>query len=261
MPRKLRIIDPGFYHVINRGVEQRNIYLEAEDYDKFLLIIKDVFEQYNIILHAYCLMTNHYHLLIETTKHNISDAMKKLNSFYSIYFNKKYKRSGHLWQGRFSSYYLYDDVHFWYVAKYIERNPISANMVKQIDYYKYQSYFQWKFKHEYFILIKNSKIYDMTLKEYEEFISSDIQDELLEKIYMSPKYIKQDEKMKILYKRLETFFEEDHDINRNTNIKKAYEYGYTNAEIANYLNLSFNTIKNILIKRGRSDPIYDQFKK
>ena len=86
----------------------------------------------------------------------------------------------------------------------------------------------------------------MTLKEYEEFISSEIQDELLEKIYMSPKYIKKNEKMKILYKRLETFFEEDYDIDRNYNIKKAYEYGYTNTEIADYLNLSFNTIKNII---------------
>ena len=246
MPRKPRITEPGFYHVINRGVERRNIYLETEDYDNFLDILKKVFEQYGIILHTYCLMTNHYHLLLETKEHNISDAMKKLNSFYSIYFNKKYNRSGHLWQGRFASYYLYDDVHFWYVAKYIERNPIKANMIKKVDHYKYQSFFQWKFKNKYFELLKNSKIFDMTLNEYEDFISSDIQDEFLEKIYMSPKYIKKDGKMKILYKRLETFFEADDDANRNDNIKKAYEYGYTNAEIADCLNLSFNTIKNII---------------
>ena len=141
MPRKPRIIEPGFYHILNRGVERRNIYLEEEDYDKFIDILKKIFKQYNITLHAYCLMTNHYHLLLETNENNISDAMKKLNSFYSIYFNKKYNRSGHLWQGRFASYYLYDDVHFWYVAKYIERNPIKANMIKRIDHYKYQSFF------------------------------------------------------------------------------------------------------------------------
>jgi REP element-mobilizing transposase RayT/DNA-binding CsgD family transcriptional regulator len=191
-------------------------------------------------------MTNHYHLLIETKEPNISDAMKRLNSLYSIYFNKKYHRSGHLWQGRFASYYLYDDVHFWYVAKYIERNPIKANMVKQIDHYKYQSFFQWKFKLEHYELIKDSKIFDMTLLEYEEFISSEIQEEILEKIYMSPKYIKKDGEMKILYKRLETFFEQDHDINRNTNIKKAYDYGYTKTEIADFLNISNTAVSKIL---------------
>ncbi|MGB3751901.1 MAG: transposase [Arcobacteraceae bacterium] len=246
MPRKERITHPGFYHVVNRGVERRNVFLDGDDFDKFLSILYKVCKQYSISLHAYCLMTNHYHLLIETKEPNISDAMKSLNSLYSIYFNKKYKRSGHLWQGRFASYYLYDDVHFWYVAKYCERNPIKANMVKQIDQYKYQSFFQWKYKLEHYALIKDSKIFDMTLVEYEEFISSEIQEEILEKIYMSPKYIKKDGEMKILYKRIETFFEEDKDINRNNNIKKAYEYGYTNTEIAEYLKLSFNTVKNVI---------------
>jgi len=205
------------------------------------------FSIYNITTHAFCLMTNHYHLLIETKEPNISVAMKRVNSLYSIYFNKKYKRSGHLWQGRFASYYLYDDIHFWYVAKYIERNPISAKMVKQIDYYKYQSFFLRKFQSEYYKLIENSKILDMTLDEYEEFIGTGIQDEILEKKYISPRYIKRDGEMKILYKRLETFFEQDRDINRNKNIKKAFEYGYTKTEIANFLNLSTKTI-NIVLK-------------
>jgi len=247
MPRKERITHPGFYHIISRGVERRNVFLDGDDFDRFLSILYKIFKDYNVVLHSYCLMTNHYHLLLETKEPNISDVMKRINSLYSIYFNKKYKRSGHLWQGRFASYYLYDDVHFWYVTKYIERNPIKANMVKQIDHYKYQSFFQWKFKLEYFNLIKNSKIFDMTLTEYEEFINSEIQEDILEKIYMSPKYIRKDDKMKILYKRLETFFNEDKDINRNENIKNAYKYGYTKAEISDYLDLSFNTIKHILI--------------
>lgn len=242
MPRKERITHPGFYHVISRGVERRNVFLDGDDFDKFLSLMTTEFTKYNITTHTYCLMTNHYHLLIETTEPNISDAMKRVNSLYSIYFNKKYHRTGHLWQGRFASYYLYDDVHFWYVAKYIERNPIKANMVKQIDHYKYQSFFQWKYKLEYYPLIKDSKIFDMTLSEYEEFINSEIQVEILEKIYMSPKYIEKDGVMKILDKRLETFFEQDRDINRDANIKKAYEYGYTKTEIANFLNLSTKII-------------------
>ncbi len=246
MPRKERITEPGFYHVISRGVERRDVFLEDEDYNSFLTILKEQFTSYNITLHSFCLMTNHYHLLIETKEKNISHAMKQLNSLYSMYFNKKYNRTGHLWQGRFASYYLYDDIHFWYVAKYIERNPIKANMVKSIEHYKYQSFFQWKFKHIHFELIKQSKIFDMTLAEYEEFVNSDIQEEILEKIYISPKFVKKDGKMLILYKRLETFFEEDRDINRNENIKKAYEYGYKKSEIANFLNLSHTLISKII---------------
>lgn len=247
MPRKDRIIEPGFYHVINRGVERRIIYLEHEDYEYFLHLLKEVFKQYDVVLHAYCLMTNHYHILMETKKANISDTMKRINSLYSIYFNKKYKRSGHLWQGRFTSCYLYDDVHFWYVAKYCERNPITASMVKQIDHYKWQSFYQWKYNNINDKLLENSKIKDMTIKEYEEFISSEIEEELLKKIYMSPKYIKKDNKMKILYKRIETFFEQDKDINRDQNIKKAYMYGYTKTQIADFIEMSTKTISRIVM--------------
>jgi len=212
-----------------------------------IYLLLDMKRKYKIIVHAYCLMTNHYHILIETTKQNISEAIKFLNSFYAIYFNKKYKRSGHLWQGRFSSYYLYDDAHFWIVAKYIERNPIKAKMVNKIKNYKYQSYFQWKYKHNYYLLLENSKIFDMVLSEYEDYICSELEVNALDTVYISPSIIFRDGKMKVLKKRLQTFFEEDKDINRNKNIKIAFEYGYKKIEIANFLNISTKTI-NVALK-------------
>lgn len=243
MPRKDRITEPGYYHVISRGVERRNIYLENEDYNEFLNILKDVTNTFHIQLHAFCLMTNHYHLLIETKENNISEAMKRVNFLYAIYFNKKYKRTGHLWQGRFASYYLYDDVHFWYVAKYCERNPIKAKMVKSISDYMYQSFYQWKYKSEFYELIKESKIHEMTQDEYEEFIHSEFSEDIVEKIYDTPKYIKKDGELKILYKRIETFFTDE---NRKDNMKEAYEYGYTKADIAKYLNISHTSVSKIL---------------
>ena len=91
-------------------------------------------------------MTNHYHLLLETKEHNLSKVMQHLNDKYSKYFNKKYKRVGPLWQGRFKSLPLYDEAQFWMVSKYIERNPIKAGIVTMIDRYKYQSFFQWNNK-------------------------------------------------------------------------------------------------------------------
>ena len=246
MARKNRINEPGFYHIINRGVERRNIFLQPDDYSMFLDLLFEMKQKFNLLIHSYCLMTNHYHILLETKEINISDAIKYLNGTYSKYFNLKYKRVGHLWQGRFASYYLYDDSHFWVVAKYIERNPIKANMVNDVSGYRHQSYFQWKNKQEYFSLLENSKIFDMTLEEYHDYVSTELDVNALDTVYISPALVFKDGVMKILSKRLETFFEKDKDINRNENIKKAFEYGYTKTEIAKFLNLSTKTIFSIL---------------
>lgn len=247
MARKDRITEPGFYHIINRGVERRSIFLEPEDYEKFLDLLYDMKKKYDTNIHAYCLMTNHYHILLETALPNISEAIKFLNSFYSMYFNKKYKRSGHLWQGRFASYYLYDDAHFWIVAKYIERNPIKANMVKEIANYRFQSFFQWKYKHNYYPLLEDSKIFDMTLGEYEDYINKELEVNALDTVYVSPEIVFRDGEMRVLKKRLQTFFEQDRDINRNENIKKAFEYGYTKTDIANFLSLSTKTVAIVIL--------------
>ena len=96
MPRKQRITYKGIYHIINRGVDKRIIIEENEDYEKFMELIKIMLEKFTIKLHAYCLMTNHYHLLLETTDENISEAIQYLNGTYSMYFNKKYKRTKEL---------------------------------------------------------------------------------------------------------------------------------------------------------------------
>lgn len=247
MPRKERYQEPGHYHIINRGVERRNIYLEPEDYEFFLDLLLKLSKDYEIIIHAFCLMTNHYHLLIETKQTNLSKALQFINDKYSKYFNKKYTRSGHLWQGRYKSYPLFDDAHFWIVAKYIERNPIKAGIVKQVELYKYQSFFQWKYKHNYFSLLDNSMIFDMTYDEYADYISSEMDIDAIDIVYKSPKLITtQEGKFKVLKKRLETFFELDHDINRDENIKKAFEYGYTKSEIADFLKLNHSTVSRII---------------
>ena len=248
MSRKERYTEPGTYHIINRGVERRNIYLEPEDYEFFLDLMVKLSKDYEIIVHTFCLMTNHYHLLLETKYKNISKAIQFLNDKYAKYFNKKYNRTGHLWQGRYKSYPLFDDVHFWIVSKYIERNPIKANMVKNVESYKYQSLFQWKHKYNYYKLIQNSMIFNMAFSEYSEYISSDMDIEDIDIVYKSPKLITIDDGLMLLTKRLENFFELDSDIDRNENIKKAFDYGYAKTEIANFLNLSTKTINIILSK-------------
>lgn len=247
MARKVRITHPGYYHIVNRGVEQRNIFLDDYDYEHFLGILESVKENFDISIHAYCLMTNHYHILIKTNKPNISQAVQYLNVTYSKYFNYKYKRVGHLWQGRYHSTFLYDDIHYFDVVKYIERNPIKANMVKNILDYKYQSLYQWKTKGKFFNLLENSIIFNMTLVEYENYINEELEEELFDAIYKEPKIIKKDGEVKILYKRLDTFFDDVSNY-KDEDIKKAFEYGYNKSEIAKCVQKSHTQIARILNK-------------
>jgi len=246
MPRRERITEAGMYHIINRGVEQRNIFLDDLDYDFFLELLLKLTNDYDVIVHTYCLMTNHYHILLQTHQNNLSKAIQFLNDKYAKYFNKRYKRVGHLWQGRYKSFPLYDDAHFWVVSKYIERNPVTASMINSVSDYKYQSYFQWLHKSNYFVLLENSKIFDMALKEYLEYISTALDIDAIDIVYISPKLVKKDGKLKILSKRIETFFEEDRDIDRNANMKKAYEYGYTKSDIARFLSLNPSSVSRIV---------------
>ena len=144
MPRRVRINIAGFYHIVNRGVEKRNVFLEKQDKDKFLEILCNEFNLYEAILHSYVLMENHYHLLIQTNKNNLSNLMRQVNSKYAIYFNKKYDRVGHLWQDRFKSWYIYNENYLWVLFKYIELNPIKANIAYEFgEYYRSFIYDIW----------------------------------------------------------------------------------------------------------------------
>ena len=103
MPRKARLNMAGFHYIVNRGIERSTVYRTDEDKNKFFQIVCNVCRTYKVNLHDYCLMDNHYHLLIQTTSENLSLFMRQVNSNYATYFNKKYKRSGYLWQGRYRS--------------------------------------------------------------------------------------------------------------------------------------------------------------
>ena len=92
---------------------------------------------YKINIHDYCLMDNHYHMLVELTSENLSLFMRQINSNYAIYFNKKYNRSGHVWQGRFKSYYVLDEHYLFTLYKYIEQNPINAKIAQTIGAYEF----------------------------------------------------------------------------------------------------------------------------
>ena len=247
MPRKPRITLPGFYHVISRGVERRNVYLENEDFEQFLDILLFVKNKYSLIVHSFCLMNNHYHLILQTEYSNISEAMQYLNSKYSAWFNRKYKSTGHLWQGRFKSFYLYDDAHFWTVTKYIERNPLVAGIVKKNALYQFQSLYQRQETDQYFSLLKGSLIFGMTHNQYKMLVDLGLKKEELDFVYKSPKILlSNDGAVIVLNQRLSSFFEIPETLTRNQKIVNAANYGYSQTDIARYVGLSVTFVSKIL---------------
>ena len=137
MPRRPRIDFAGFHHIVNRGVARSDVYLCLADKDTFLEILCKACDDYKVNVHDYCLMDNHYHILVETTQENLSLLMRQVNSNYAIYFNKKYDRVGHLWQGRYKSWYVVNEEYLYTLFRYIEHNPLKAKLVEKVGEYPY----------------------------------------------------------------------------------------------------------------------------
>lgn len=141
MARPLRIEYSGaFYHVMHRGNAGSDIFKSIRDREKFLEYVGKAVERYGIKIHSYCLMTNHYHLLIETPHPNLSQAIKWINVGYVAYFNRKRRRSGHLFQGRFKAVVIDADEYLKHLSRYIHLNPKRAGMVKHCKDYPWSSY-------------------------------------------------------------------------------------------------------------------------
>ena len=141
MARQLRIEFPGaFYHVTARGNERKAVFKSIKDREKFLSYLESASNRYGAVIHAYCLMDNHYHILIETPLGNLSKIMQHINSAYTTYFNIKRKRSGHLFQGRYKSILVEVDEYAKELSRYIHLSPVRAKMVKTPEEYQWSSY-------------------------------------------------------------------------------------------------------------------------
>lgn len=141
MARQLRIeFEGAFYHVTSRGNLRKRIFFADRDRKKFLEILERTKERYSYFLHAYALMDNHYHLLIETPKANISQIMQNINTTYTVYINRRYRRSGHLLQGRFKGIIVDKDEYLVTLSRYIHLNPVRAGMVEKPEEYGWTSY-------------------------------------------------------------------------------------------------------------------------
>jgi len=141
MARPLRIEFPGaVYHVTSRGDGREDIYLSDEDREIFLKVLSHVVERFGWVCHAWCLMTNHYHLMIETPKGNLSKGMRQLNGVYTQQFNRSHGRVGHVFQGRYKAILVEKKAHLLELSRYIVRNPVAAGMVKLAEDWAWSSY-------------------------------------------------------------------------------------------------------------------------
>jgi len=141
MTRPLRIeFNGALYHVTARGNARQDIFLDSEDFTDFLRILGSVVKRYHFLLHAYCLMNNHYHLLIETPEGNLSKGMRQLNGLYTQRFNQRHQRVGHLLQGRYRAILVDKENYLLEVCRYIVLNPVRAGIVKNPKDYRWSSY-------------------------------------------------------------------------------------------------------------------------
>lgn len=188
MTRPLRIeYDGAWYHVMNRGLSRIPIFNKSFHFEFFLHLVKETFQLFNSECHAYCLMNNHYHLLLCTPKGNLSRIMQHIDGRYAQCFNKDSHRDGPLFRGRYKAILIEKDNYLAQVSRYIHLNPVSANIIKTPENYKwssYQFYLSPQKKPDW--LFTESVLGQMNsqqpIKSYQEFVTI-IQDQEIYKLY------------------------------------------------------------------------------
>ena len=256
MSRKPRIDIAGYHHVMNRGVNRSDIFIEDDDYNVFLKIVCKACRNYQVVLHDYCLMSNHFHLLVETKMENLSLFMKHINSNYAIYANKKQKRSGHFWQGRFYSRYVANEYYYYTLIRYIEQNPVEAGMADRVSVYPYTLGAVIANRQTPVPCTHDSKLLaELNYDNIQEMIGAILDEEATRQLaeIQKQKSVVVNGKTKTAYsKTLEEHFKGRV---RNDAIADAFDDGYTQAKIAKYLNLSRSLISKILKSRDSTpDP-------
>jgi REP element-mobilizing transposase RayT len=279
MARPLRIEYPdAVYHITARGNEKKTVFRKARDRELFLDTLNHVNDRYNWICHAYCLMDNHYHLLIETPDGNLSQGMRQLNGVYTQSFNKRYHRSGHLFQGRYRAILIQKDSHLLEVSRYVVLNPVRAGIVKNPEDWAASSYRATTgIENPHFCLTTDWILAQFgtkrsgATKQYRRFVLegigkesiwSDVKGQILlgKEDFLNEfiGYVKGYEDIREIPKSqrllnrpaLRTLFTEEivrDKRKRNQTIKKAFgEYGYTQKEIARHIGLHDTSVSRLI---------------
>lgn len=280
MARPLRIqYDGALYHVASRGNERKDIFRNTSDRSLFLEILTKVNKRYNWLCHSYCLMDNHYHAVIETIDGNLSEGMRQLNGVYTQAFNRRHKRVGHIFQGRYKSILIQKESHLLEVCRYIVLNPVRAGVVQTPEEWQWSSYCataginrghpcltrKWilgqfgnrrreaeKRYREYVEAGRRVKrVWDKV--QHQSILGEEDFAEALKgyvKGYEEAREIPRKQRLLNRMSLNEIFDDEiDNKKKRNDKIQIAnYEYGYSQREIADYLGMHYSTISRLINK-------------
>jgi putative transposase len=145
MPRPPRVQTPGYYHVTTRGNDRDDIYRDVNDRRLFLSLLGRIADESEWSLHAWCLMTNHFHLVVENRHANLSAGMHRLNGLYARWFNDRYERTGHLFERRFAAKSIEGDAQLFNTAEYVFDNPVRAGLCRSRQEWPWVGGTFWRF--------------------------------------------------------------------------------------------------------------------
>ena len=181
MARPLRIEYPGaHYHVMNRGLSHHNIFLENKGRESFLNLLSDITRLWKVEIYAYCLMNNHYHLLLSTPTMGLSRAMRHLDGIYTQNFNRVHHRDGPLFRGRYKAILIDAEAYFLSVLRYIHRNPVGGGSVRDMDRYRWSSHWGYLNKKQCPKWLNTETVMSRFggLKDYRSYVQSEIEEEI-----------------------------------------------------------------------------------
>ena len=283
MTRPLRIEYAGaVYHITSRGNEKKAVFKDDQDRINFLNTLQHVNKRYNWLCHAYCMMDNHYHLLIETPDGNLSLGMRQMNGVYTQLFNKRHQRTGHLFQGRYKAILIQKDSHLLEVCRYVVLNPVRARMVERPEAWKWSSYRATAGRESPapclttdWVLGQFSSKRAKAEQEYRKFVEWGIGKETIWKEVKGQSILGEDDFVEGLISHirkhqdvpeiskshryvnrpsLDKIFLKDVILDKKKRDKKIIEtvqkYGYTQQQIAAHLHMHYSTISNLV--RGKA---------
>lgn len=278
MSRPLRLEFPNaLYHITSRGDRREDIYEDDIDRNQFLDVFASVIDRFNWVCYAYCLMGNHYHLLLQTPDGNLSKGMRQLNGVYTQAYNRRHKVAGHLFQGRYKSILVDQDAYLLELSRYVVLNPVKAKIVQQVGQWKWSSYRamtgesqspDW-LSSDYLLLLFSARR-RAAMKNYKEFVQAGLQNEpiwtqLRNQIYLgSPDFVDKVQKnlsgrnediqipraqKRPIAKTLREY--EKLAVSRDEAIVLAYDSGgYSYQELGDHFGLHFTRIGKIVRGRG-----------
>ena len=280
MARPLRIEYAGaVYHITARGDRQEDIYLSDEDHLRWLSVLSQVCERFNWRCHAWCQMTNHYHLVVETVEGNLSKGMRQLNGVYTQDHNRRHKRVGHVFQGRYKAILVDADSYLLELSRYVVLNPLRAGMVRNPGQWRWSSYRSMVGKAEVpdwletdWLLACFGKQRKRATEKYIEFVKAGKGVDSIWKDLTHPailggesfienvfrKYVDKDEDVlkeikklerRPLVKSLSTFFPKAKD--RNAGMINAFNSGnFTLKEIGDYCGVHYSTVSRVVNRKS-----------